>query len=319
MRLLVLAVWTILGVFGYSAEEKHHRLHSQCSKIPNRISGRCSKPLPRGQIEGNVYNITITSSGIQRNFLVSVPPCYYTQGAVPLILSFHGGTQTSEQQLQLDQFANPNFNMHTMVAYPQGLNGIPGLSENVPDLQFTSDVIDYFHGSIVLTATEFGLPANLTRIAAFAPVSGAFYVNTSTCDAVKVQNSCHPGRPKIPFIEFHGGDDTTIAYNGGPRKGECLPTIPHYIQNWALFNGLSPHNISEPFAVNSTKFSFGTGIEAGLVAQYYEADIGHDWPSTVPNDDNSRPGRHVASFNATPIILSFFNEYPLERSILLGH
>lgn len=31
------------------------------------------------------------------------------------------------------------------------------------------------------------------------------------------------------MLEFHGGDDTTISYAGGERKGECLPSITHWI------------------------------------------------------------------------------------------
>lgn len=40
-------------------------------------------------------------------------------------------------------------------------------------------------------------------------------------------------------------------------------------------------------------------------------DIGHDWPSTQPNSDNSQEGRHPASFNASSLILDFFEAHPL--------
>lgn len=43
----------------------------------------------------------------------------------------------------------------------------------------------------------------------------------------------------------------------------------------------------------------------------YRQDIGHDWPSTQPNSDNSQEGRHPASFNASSLILDFFEAHPL--------
>src|SRR6187402_618572 len=73
------------------------------------------------------------------------------------------------------------------------------------------------------------------QIAAFAPVSGAFYVPGSSADNCSPQTitiPCKPGRNPLPIIEFHGSNDTTIPYSGGPRRGECLPTIPHWVREW---------------------------------------------------------------------------------------
>ncbi|OZJ06520.1 hypothetical protein BZG36_00472 [Bifiguratus adelaidae] len=276
--------------------------------------------------------MTLTSSGIVRNFLLSIPSSYGAQSSVPLILSFHGGTRTSEHQLRLDQLTNPQFNTVAMVVYPQGLNNawqnIPGRSQNAPDVQFTSDLIGYLANMYCIDSSRIwatgksdgggfcgtlACDPNLSkRIAAFAPVSAAFYVNSGSCDPLTAFPPCNPGRSNIPFIEFHGGKDTTIAYNGGPRRGQCLPSIPNYIQQWARRDGLGTKNQSEPFAPDSSVYRFGKGANAGLVAQYYDPVIGHDWPSTVPNSDNSQPSRHVASFNATPIILKFFQQHQLE-------
>lgn len=145
------------------------------------------------------------------------------------------------------------------------------------------------------------------RFAAFAPVSGAFYIDTLPCNGTTVPIPCEAQRSDIPFVEFHGGNDTTIRYDGGERKKECLPSIPHFIQAWALRDNLGDASVATRIAPNTTRFSFGDG----LVEQYYESDIGHDWPSTVPNADNKVAGRHVASYNATPIIVDFFGRHSL--------
>jgi hypothetical protein len=64
-------------------------------------------------------------------------------------------------------------------------------------------------------------------------------------------------------------------------------------------------------ANDTVKYSFGGRFEEGLVGLVYESNIGHDWPSTVPNADNGVIGHHVANYNATPIVLEFFQAHPL--------
>lgn len=123
---------------------------------------------------------------------------------------------------------------------------------------------------------------------------------------------CSPGRPLIPLLAFHGGNDTTIPYSGEERKGECLPSIPHFIQEWALREDLGTKNSTGSVAPNTVKYSYGLVVDdTSLVGLYYESDIGHDWPSTAPNSDNQAKGHHIASYDATPIILEFFQKHVL--------
>lgn len=192
---------------------------------------------------------------------------------------------------------------------------------------FTSEILDYMEANycvdltrIMSTGKSDGggvcnlLACNATlsrRIAAFAPVSGAYYVDELPCDPDRVTIPCAPGRGDVPILAFHGGNDTTANYTGGPRRKQCLPAIPHWIQEWASRDGLDASmNRSTHVASNTTKYSFDPS-SSDLVSLVYESDIGHDWPSTVPNADNKRQDHHVASFNATPMILDFFNSHPL--------
>lgn len=82
----------------------------------------CLRGLPHDQSVGKVANVTITSGGLLRYFLISIPPTYQAEVPTPAILSFHGGLRTAEDQLQLDQLTNAEFNTHSFVIYPQGVN-----------------------------------------------------------------------------------------------------------------------------------------------------------------------------------------------------
>ncbi|KAM3550532.1 hypothetical protein ARSEF4850_008298 [Beauveria asiatica] len=273
-------------------------------------------------------NIVITSDNRQRSFLLWVSAEYNPNSPAAVLLSFHGGDRNATDQLQLDGFTTADdANATPIVVYPQGLNGVPG--DTVNDVLFTHDILNYLETNYNVDRTRIyasgksdgGGFCNVLacdacasrRIAAFAPVSGAFYVDARPCHPDTVKLPCNPGRSNVAFIEFHGGNDTTISYQGGERKNECLPAIPHFVRQWAVRDGLGLQNRSSEIADNTMSYTYGSGADAGLVTHVFESDIGHDWPSTAPNQDNSRKGHHVASYNATPIILDFFSKYQLSK------
>ncbi|KAM3440338.1 hypothetical protein NHJ13734_003356 [Beauveria thailandica] len=277
-------------------------------------------------------NIVITSDNRQRSFLLWVSAEYNPDSPAAVLLSFHGGDRNATDQLQLDGFTTADdANATPIVVYPQGINdtwqGVPG--DTVNDVLFTHDILNYLETNYNVDTTRIyasgksdgGGFCNVLacdacasrRIAAFAPVSGAFYVDARPCHPDTVKLPCNPGRSNVAFIEFHGGNDTTISYQGGERRSECLPAIPHFVRQWAVRDGLGLQNRSSEIADNTTSYTYGSGADAGLVTHVFESDIGHDWPSTAPNQDNSRKGHHVASYNATPIILDFFSKYQLSK------
>ena len=92
----------------------------------------CGKALPSGQAIGTTKNVSISSGGFQRSYLVFIPPTYNSFIPTPLILSYHGGVRTALDQLQLDQLTSPEFNTVSIVVYPQGINvGFSGITNLV--------------------------------------------------------------------------------------------------------------------------------------------------------------------------------------------
>ncbi|KAG8405110.1 hypothetical protein J3459_021625 [Metarhizium acridum] len=309
----------------------------EASAMPSEVSpalpAGCYKPLPQGQFAGGVSTIHVTSDGERRTFLLSIPPEYHSDTPAAAVLSYHGGGRNAEDQLKLDQLTNPEFNSAAFVIYPQGIDetwqGVPGATSD--DILFTSDILDYVQYRYCIDPTRISAtgksdgggfcnllacdPRLSSRVAAFAPVSGAFYIHSRPCRPQTVEFSCRSSRADVPFLEFHGGKDKVISYKGGSRKKECLPSIPHFIQQWASLDGLGIDNTTTRVSQNTVLYTFGHGSKAGLVEHVYDSAIGHDWPSAVPNIDNQNPGHHVASFNATPMILDFFAKHPLSLGL----
>jgi poly(3-hydroxybutyrate) depolymerase len=210
--------------------------------------------------------------------------------------------------------------------------GTPGqIPNNINDVKFTSDILNYLESRYCVNKSRIFAsgksngggftnflacdPVLSKRIAAFAPVAGSYYVENVNCSAstpATLPITCNPGRFKIPIIIFHSEKDGTISYNGGPRKGACLPAIPRIVHEWARRDGLGLHNWTSHLGSDTSIYQYGTGLDYGLVTHVKNTVIGHDWPATIPNDDNTQEGRTgPASFNATPIIMEFFLRHPL--------
>lgn len=254
---------------------------------------------------------TVVSGGITREYLLHLPADYRPWRPTPLVLSFHGHRRTAAYQEKLSGFSDTR----AIAVYPQGLVGTDGktawtgapYSNPADDVLFTSDLLDQLQGELCVDPLRIyaagksnggGFTGLLAcrmsgRIAAFAPVSGAFYPQGGPCE---------PSRP-APILEFHGTADTAVRYDGNPAKGQ--PAIPNWLTDWANRNGCAP----DPEVIDE-----GDGVQVSRwqdcwadVAHYRIEGLGHVWPSTSPNPDSNTP----AAIDATSLIMRFFDQHPL--------
>ncbi|KAK6953800.1 hypothetical protein Daesc_003762 [Daldinia eschscholtzii] len=306
-------------------------LVSLASTAQGKAAGCDQKP---SFAAGNFKDFT-TSEG--REYRVWLPASYDSSKATPLILSYHGANRVIDEQVALDKLSDPFFNKDHIVVYLQGLEASrPGHTvwEGAPDstsddIGFTADVLEAVSKEICVDEKRIyatgksqggGFVGRLAcdaglskRIAAFAPVSGAYYIKEidvkADCHPESVKVPCDAGRSNIPILAFHGGADATINYNGGFRSGACLPAISSWAKQWAARDHLdqTPANTTITGAQNGVKMSYG----GGLVSLVYDGDnIGHAWPSTQPNSDND--GKDLAAFNASTSIMEFFRSHKLD-------
>ncbi|KAI0911060.1 Alpha/Beta hydrolase protein [Ustulina deusta] len=279
-----------------------------------------------------------------RTFLFWIPPNYNPRKATPLILSFHGASRTPDSQADLDLLTTPLFNTDHILVYPSSgeygeargryWQGAPQVPPVVDDVAYVLQILDAMQSRFCVDAarvyatgkSQGGLMTNnlacdarsSARIAAFAPVSGAYYVNVTgpECTPLTLESHCRPAREHVPVLAFHGGADITIPYGGGPRAGECLPYIPHFVAAWAARNGLGdtpgyarglPHARD-----NATVYGYGAGNHQDLVQFVYSGNhVDHQWPATIPNADSIQYASPPATFNASAIIVDFFRRYTL--------
>ncbi len=251
----------------------------------------------------------VVSGGLDREYTVHLPAHYNPRRAYPLVLSFHGHKRTSQYQEELSGFSA----LDAISVYPQGLIGTDGesawtgapYSAAADDVLFTSDLLNSLQRALCVDNDRIfaagksnggGFVGVLAcrlagRIAAFAPVSGAFYPQGGACD---------PSR-RVPILDFHGTADTTIPYTGSPAKG--LPAIPDWLAAWSTRDGCfaGPVSWSPVDGVVVQKW-------LGCALEHYRVEgAGHVWPSTKPNNDSATP----TVIDATPVIWRFFRAHPL--------
>lgn len=147
------------------------------------------------------------------------------------------------------------------------------------------------------------------RIAAFAPVAGAFYLDEKTQELPP----CKPtkSRETIPILEFHGWKDTKIDYLGGPNDNRGYGTttnIVKWVDDWAERNGfdvnanVTIHLCGEDKLV--TRYNWGDSV-----IHYNMSNLKHVWPSSFPNEDTKHTTCKEAE--ATKVILEWFSKWSL--------
>ncbi|KAK6842319.1 hypothetical protein PG987_003179 [Apiospora arundinis] len=322
-------------------------------------------PIPLGQ-RRNATLSSADPAIDKRTFMYWLPPNYDPAKPNPLILSFHGGGVNSDRQANQDFFADPAFNPDHIVVYPQGLvaegggappttvwQGIRLLPCYWDDVAFVAALLDHLERELLCVdparvyvagkSMGGGLSDILAcdertsaRIAAIVPVAGSFWsrVDPRLCStpesaAALPLPACRGKRAcPMPVMAFHGRNDTTLPFEGGPVNGlDCVPPVQHWVDAWAVRDGLDPSSPAAeklPSGDNATVFRYGRaggggdGKEQGLVTFVMPGDhVNHDWPTTVDYGGTSRilePGQGPANFNGTTMIMDFFRKYKTPTS-----
>lgn len=288
----------------------------------------CSKGAP---IEpGTSTTETMQSGGISRTYLLHLPRGYTHTTRVAAVLIFHGSDPADpllltnlEQNTDFSHLADQEHfiavyplatEIHTRILFlnigPSRMRWNTGSMDDpaVNDVLFISDLLNHLQATLCVDpqriyATGFSSGGGMTgvlacllagRIAAFAPVSGSFFVTSA---------GCYPAHP-VSLLEFHGTGDTKVPYTGSHAGGDVLPSLPQWLRDWATRDGCSSG--PTPFFTRSdvTGEQWTKCKDGSAIVHYRIAGGGHAWPGS------SMPGA-TQMIQATPLIWQFFQEHPL--------
>ena len=204
----------------------------------------------------------------------------------------------------------------------QQFQGDPDSPASIDDVKFTLELLDQIEKDYCIDKSRIyaagksngGGFTNLLacdakatkRIAAFAPVSGAIYLN-----ADQKLPACNPSRHPIPIMEFHGFKDSTIPYAGGINtRGNANSTdIVTYINEWAKRDGFKV-NANKTTHLCSGKKTVTRHSWDDVVVHYNYTNVYHDWMSSYPNGDTEK-ALTCKEAEATSIILEWFKKWTL--------
>jgi polyhydroxybutyrate depolymerase len=249
---------------------------------------------------------TLSSGGMERCYLLHVPPGHDPSRSSPLVLSLHGFAGTPRNQEQMSRWNEVADAEDVVVVYPQGTSfplrwnmsavQAPG---SVDDLQFIRDLITELEGLMAIDPTRVyvngmsnggGMTARIAcdmadTVAAVGIVAGA---------VLDAPGMCSPARP-IPLIAFHGSADPIVSYQGGPfepaawtrlirmpRQHFELQAVGTWVRGWAEWNGCnpSPEAIAPIGNVSGIRYT-GCRDDAEVVLYTIEGG-GHTWPGGSP-------------------------------------
>ncbi|GAA2107682.1 alpha/beta hydrolase family esterase [Actinomadura alba] len=259
----------------------------------------------------------ISSGDRVRTYQLHIPSDYDPKRRWPVVLTFHGRGSTGAE---IEEFSKLSA-LPAIVAYPNGVigtgggdrqawQGAPYAAPGVDDVAFTDDLLDDLEARLCVDrrrvyATGKSNGAGFTgvlacrsadRIAAIAPVAGAFY---------PTGEECHPSRP-VPVIEFHGTADVTIPYAGDADRG--LPAIPDWAAAWADRDGCRTGPLQQTIEPDIT-VSRWVGCDRGTqVSHVAVTGGGHTWPGA---DIYSGGGVTTQTIEAHEVLWQFLRRHRL--------
>ncbi len=282
-------------------------------------------------------HVSMTSDGLERSYLRSVPPAYDGTTPVPLVIDLHGFQEGADMHAY-NSGLGPFGDEHGFVTItPQG-NAVGAqpmwlIDRDSADVVFIGDLLDEAEATLCVDlarvyVTGFSNGAMLTsvlacvyadRLAAVAPVSGVADVE-----------GCDPARP-VPVVAFHGTDDPYVDFDGG--FGPAVPVQPSDVQptlvddaiattyvpapveetmaEWAERNGCAAGDPVEEEVADDVTLLAWPCSDAATATDLYRIDGGgHTWPgSNFLVAYQSLVGSTTMSISANEVMWAFFEDH----------
>jgi polyhydroxybutyrate depolymerase len=264
-----------------------------------------------GLAPGDV-DVTLDHGGQRRAYRIHVPPSYDGTEALPLVLNFHGYTQTPEQQMAATRMNAEADDEGFIAVHPEGQGRSwnagaccgDAAEEGLDDVGFVRAILDDVASRVCVDrrrvyATGMSNGGFLSHrlaceasdvIAAVAPVAGVLGIPAAECT---------PSRA-IPVLHFHGTWDLLVPQEGRADLG--FPSVEDTMTGWATRNGCTGEP-AETYAMGDSRCETWSactdGVEVGVCI--IERG-GHSWPGGVGDGSD---------INATDAMWSFLSGFAL--------
>lgn len=275
-------------------------------------------------------NGSFTFEGIERTYVVHLPPDYNDSIPLPLIIAMHGGFGSAANLENQSQLSAKSDEANIIVVYPEGVKGGAlnirtwnagwccgfASSSNVNDVGFINALLDTLITDLAIDTNRiyatgmsnggfmsYRLACELpNRIAAIAPVAASMSLT-----------ECNPTR-SVPVISFHSYQDSNVPYDGGQGSG---PSRHHnspqdsVLTAWSNLNSCTKGKDTLTSNMDYTLLSWSNCDCNTEILQYITEDGGHSWPG----GNKTQIGDPTSTvINANDKMWEFFQQHSLQCS-----
>ena len=255
-----------------------------CSQI-NSMAVITSEPT----IETGAKWLKTTVGGVERIYMVRIPPGISLSSPAPLVFFFHG-LNTDYMWAAASGWSPLADKEGFVIVYPDGLHhswnagGCCGDADkdNYPDVEFVRKILEEVKAIV---------PIDPKRIYASGFSNGGFFAYRLGCEMADtfaaiapvagalILDPCTPSQP-VSLIHIHGDQDTTVPFSSDQGNfvvsGKIFPHAEQGIALWAGFDGCD----SGPREKVTKLFThtYYTGCASGTeVEVYLYKDQAHEW------------------------------------------
>lgn len=266
---------------------------------------------------------TLVHDGLERSFVVHVPPGLDEVQPIPLVLAFHGLGLNASEMMRISGLSAQADASGFIVVYPNGTGQVQSwnaghccgeaVKNNVDDTGFVRAMVEDLAGEINIDpnrifVTGFSNGAIFTYqvaceladlIAAVSPVSATPVLNDL--------EACNPERP-VPLLHFHGTADEANAYYGSTNAiGFQFLPVSTTIEAWVKNNGCA--TVPETSTSGSITHDVYTDCTNGASVELYTIENGmHAWPGGEAV--NEKMGEPTTEISASQLMWEFFLAHP---------
>ena len=276
---------------------------------------------------------TLTVGGLERHYLVHVPPAA-AQGPLPLLVVLHGGGSRAESMGRFTGFDTLADRVGFIVVYPQGLDrhwndGRATIKRKVDDVGFIRALLDRIEHEQSVDPARIGV-AGISNGAIFAERLGCDLADRITLVAAIAGSlaedyrvDCRPTRP-VSVLQFDGTSDPIVPYTGGTvadfggrGEGGRVLSVDATAAFWAANDHCPPPD--EPQALPPQASLYPTRVflqrwtdcrDGTAVAVYRIQQGGHTWPGGPQYLPRFVVGRASRQVDASAIVVDYLVGHP---------
>jgi polyhydroxybutyrate depolymerase len=249
------------------------------------------------------FDRTLLSGGVERQYILHVPPQYDGETAMPLVLLLHGFALTGRIMLDYSELGAVADREGFIIASPTALGDPPRwnsrvLPDDPGDLAFLTELIDTISSDLCVD-TE--------RVFATGYSNGGGMSMRLACDIpdkvgavgliASVFIDCTPG---ARLIAFHGIQDELVPFEGAGT----FPSIRQAVASWAAALNCGPDPVITDVTARIELETYDGCTSGDGATQLYMIDgAGHTWPGARLLGDQDNTTHEIS---ASDLIWRFF-------------